>query len=143
MKQDKYFISNNTDNPSGVLGKWDAYVNYGVQFRAEKPYSLQGNREFSTLEKAEDYVFNHPSAFPGIIITVSDDKTASKNGVYLVEHDIEGSNKNELKLTRLSKSNDTGAGSLSWGEITTGGIVIPDIKDLEIEDKPSIPFEVI
>lgn len=140
MKQDKYFISNNTDNPSGVLGKWDAYVNYGVQFRAEKPYSLQGNREFITLEKAEDYVFNHPSAFPGIIVTVSNDPDTTKNGAYLVENDVEGSNKNELKMTKLTKSGDTGPGSLSWGEITAGGIIIPDINDLEIEDTPEVPL---
>ena len=118
MNQDKYFISSTTDNPAGALGKWDAYINDGVQVRSEKPVSIQGNREFSTLERAENYVFKHSSAFPGIIVTVSDDTTASNNGAYLVEHGtVSETNPNGLKLTKLAQGGEA-QNQLEWSNYT-------------------------
>ena len=143
MNQDKYFISNTTDNPAGALGKWDAYINDGVQVRSDKPFSIQGNREFSIYANALTYATTHSSSFPGIILTVSDNvEDPTKNGVYLVSHDEVDpvSNPNGLKLIKLTAA-ETGPGNLGWGEITTGGIIIPDINDLELEYTPSIPIE--
>lgn len=119
---------------TGALGSFAAQVNYGTQFASSGKFSIQANREFDTYANALAYANSHMSAFPGIILTVSDD-TTGKNGVYLVSHDtVTESNPNGLKLSKLSKSDDTGAGSLSWGEITDNGIITLDIDDLEIEN---------
>ena len=111
-----------------LLGKPDAQITYDNQFLPSKKVSLQGYREFATYAGALTYVTTHVSAFPGIIVTVSNDDTADKNGAYLVENDtISDDNLNGLKLTRLAAGGnveDSIDEKLEW-EVCTDAEEVP------------------
>jgi hypothetical protein len=126
--------------PTGLLGEYDMQVQFDTQFINTKPFSIQGNREFDTYANALTYATTHSSAFPGIILTVSDNvEDSTKNGVYLVSHDKVDpvSNPNGLKLIKLTAA-ETGPGNLGWGEIVEieGGGGKIEILDFEIKDIP-------
>ena len=113
---------------TGALGSFAAQVNFGTQFASSGRFSLQGNREFDTYEHALAYATSHMSSFPGIILTVSDDADAEKNGAYLVEHDtVSDANPNGLKLTRLAAGGnveDSIDEKLEW-EVCTDAEEVP------------------
>lgn len=91
-----------TKAADGALGAPAAQVNYGTQFAATSRYSLQVNREFDTLANAQKYAYTHDTAYPGIIITVSDDDTPANNGAYLViNSEPTTTNTNGLELEKL------------------------------------------
>ena len=114
---------------TGALGSFAAQVNYGTQFASSGKFSIQGNREFDTYINALAYANSHMSAFPGIILTVSDDVDAEKNGAYLVEHDtISDANPNGLKLTRLASGGEAQE-KLEWTKITDDEIPVDPVPD--------------
>ena len=101
---------------TGALGRPSGQVNFGTQFVPTDKFSIQGNREFDTLSNAEAFVYGDYTAFPGIIITVSED--GNNNGAYLIENDVVTSdNINGLKMTKLAQGGETQE-KLEW-EIMT------------------------
>ena len=116
---------------TGALGSFAAQVNFGTQFASSGRFSLQGNREFDTYVNALAYANSHMSAFPGIILTVSDDTDPKKNGAYLVEHDhdtISDANPNGLKLTKLAQGGEAQE-KLEWTKITDDEIPVDPVPD--------------
>lgn len=116
MESSKYTNTSNT-GASGLLGKPDMQAKFGTQFIPTGRFSVQGNREFDTYSNAEIYIQTNASAFPGIIVTVSNDTTAN-NGVYLVENsEATESNPNGLKMTKLAQGGDAQE-KLEWSNYT-------------------------
>ena len=115
MKTTEYINANNI-GASGSLGISEMQVKWGTQFVPVGRFSVQGNREFDTLANATNYIYTSKSAFPGIIITISND--GSNNGAYLVENDhnnVSTNNPNGLKLTKLAQG---GEAEINWDVIT-------------------------
>lgn len=110
---------------TGQLGAPDMQAKFGTQFIPTGRFSVQGNREFDTFANAESYVYTNASAFPGIIVTVSEDTDSAKNGAYLVELDtISDANPNGLKLTKLAAGGYVDE-KLEWTEITDDETEVP------------------
>lgn len=122
---------NNNVGATGQLGAPDMQAKFGTQFIPTGRFSVQGNREFDTYANALNYVYKHDTAFPGIILTVSDDENPENNGAYLVQHDetlitsptgetmtLDGEvvdNPNALKLTKIMTQND--GANLEWNDV--------------------------
>lgn len=101
---------------TGALGRPSGQVNFGTQFVPTDKFSIQGNREFDTLSNAEAFVYGDYTAFPGIIITISEDGV--NNGAYLVENsEVTESNPNGLKMTKLAQGGESQE-KLEWDVVT-------------------------
>lgn len=102
MEKNDYIFTNSI-GATGSLGAPDMQAKFGTQFISTGKFSVQGNREFDTYANALSFVQSDSTAFPGIIITVSDDTTANKNGAYLIQHGVVSeANKNGLEMVKLS-----------------------------------------
>lgn len=126
MEKNDYIFTNSI-GATGSLGAPDMQAKFGTQFISTGKFSVQGNREFDTYANALSFVQSDSTAFPGIIITVSDDTTESNNGAYLIQHGVvSGANTNGLAMVKLSSINE------EWEELT-------DEDEPNIEDQPIDP----
>jgi hypothetical protein len=112
MDKSKYIVDGEIGKPA-VVGK------FGTQFEMTNRIPLVKNTVFETFEKANAYVTtNDKTTMPGIIITVTDDPDATKNGAYVTDHDtVTESNPNGLKLTKLAQGGEAQE-KLEWDIIT-------------------------
>lgn len=107
MKKNDYIFTNSI-GAAGSLGAPDMQAKFGTQFISTGKFSVQGNREFDTYANALSFVQSNTTAFPGIIITVSDDGVDSNNGAYLIQHgEVSGDNINGLAMIKLTSILDT------------------------------------
>ena len=107
MKKNDYIFTNSI-GAAGSLGAPDMQAKFGTQFISTGKFSVQGNREFDTYANALSFIQSNTTAFPGIIITVSDDGIDSNNGAYLIQHgEISGNNINGLAMIKLTSMLDT------------------------------------
>ena len=116
MNKDLYTKPHVAPNAAdGTLGRPSGQVNFGTQFMPTDKFSIQGNREFDTYANALNFIQTDYTAFPGIIITISED--GEYNGAYLVINDeITDENINGLKLTKLAQGENT-QDKLEWNVI--------------------------
>lgn len=106
MEKNDYIFTNSI-GATGSLGAPDMQAKFGTQFISTGKFSVQGNREFDTYANALSFVQSNATAFPGIIITVSDDENASNNGAYLIQHgEVSEDNTNGLVMVKLSSTTD-------------------------------------
>lgn len=106
MEKNDYIFTNSI-GATGSLGAPDMQAKFGTQFISTGKFSVQGNREFDTYANALSFVQSNSTAFPGIIITVSDDTTIANNGAYLVQHgEVSEDNTNGLVMVKLSSTAD-------------------------------------
>ena len=107
MKKNDYIFTNSI-GAAGSLGAPDMQAKFGTQFISTGKFSVQGNREFDTYANALSFVQSNTTAFPGIIITVSDDGIDSNNGAYLIQHgEVSRNNINGLAMIKLTSILDT------------------------------------
>lgn len=117
MEKNDYIFTNSI-GATGSLGAPDMQAKFGTQFISTGKFSVQGNREFDTYANALSFVQSNSTAFPGIIITVSDDDTTSNNGAYLVQHgEVSENNTNGLVMVKLSNTTDIPE-EKDWEELT-------------------------
>lgn len=119
MDKSKYLVDGEIGKPA-VVGK------FGTQFEMTNRIPLVKNTVFETYAKAYTYVTtNDITTMPGVIITVTDDPDATKNGAYVTDHDdITETNKIGLKLVKLAAGGDVDA-KLEWTEITDDETEVP------------------
>jgi hypothetical protein len=131
MEKNDYIFTNSI-GATGSLGAPDMQAKFGTQFISTGKFSVQGNREFDTYANALSFVQSNSTAFPGIIITVSDDTTITNNGAYLVQHgEVNEDNTNGLIMIKLSSTADVPE-EKDWEELT-------DEDEPNIEEQPVEP----
>lgn len=131
MEKNDYIFTNSI-GATGSLGAPDMQAKFGTQFISTGKFSVQGNREFDTYANALSFVQSNSTAFPGIIITVSDDDTTGNNGAYLVQHgEVSEDNTNGLVMVKLSSAADVPE-EKEWDELT-------DEDEPNIEEQPVEP----
>lgn len=112
MDKSKYLVDGEIGKPA-VVGK------FGTQFEMTNRIPLVKNTVFETYAKAYNYVTtNDVTTMPGVVITVTDDLDATKNGAYVTAHDeISETNHTGLKLIKLAAGNEAQE-QINWEVLT-------------------------